>query len=359
MNTESQIEDLTPDQETKLEAYYEECLASGLSTAPADAEKAEAAVRELYACAEEKTPECVWVDSPLAGFMLQAEWGKPATPGHVRGNAAAEVAALKSASPKTSGSDASEATLSEAIRENTEDSTVVYPWYVQWSYMHAAWWRYAAFPQIHIDGFEYDAEDARALKAWNDLSDSCHMVWTFEGVAVLCDRPVTLNLNDNGDLHCEDGPAIEYADGYAVYALQGTTFDEDQADLYFAGRDDLTSAIVLAEKNTEVRRLVATYLYGWERLLDSAGAAVLDEIEGDARLVKLHLDGDDESLVLMDLTNQTCEACGQRSKLCSCADPDRKRAVEGVPNTITTVLEAHAWRWNEPVVTPEMIGSRA
>jgi len=359
MTTQPKIADLTPTQEAKLEEYYEQCLAKGLSTEPADVKQAGAAIRELYAIAEEPEPICIWVDSPLAGFKLQAEWGKEPViePLHVRGNSAAELAAKIAASP-AAGNDETK-TLASTIKDNSGTNNIVYPWYVQWGWFYSSWWRFAAFPHLHIEAFEHDKEDARTLAAWNALSDSCHMVWTFDNLAVLCDRPTVLNLNDAGDLHCIDGPAIEYADGYSVYALRGTVFTDGQEDAYFRNKEPLTITAALKERNAEVRRLVIADLIGWEKLLDLEGAEVLDEVLGDARLIKVTLPDDDEPIHLLDMLNHTCESCNKSLASCACDTPTRKRAVEGVPTTVTSVLEAHAFRWDEPVVTAEMIGARA
>jgi hypothetical protein len=43
-----------------------------------------------------------------------------------------------------------------------------------------------------------------------------------EGVCVVCDRPRIMNFDDNRALHMDGAPAVEYADGFSVYAFHGT-----------------------------------------------------------------------------------------------------------------------------------------
>ena len=46
-------------------------------------------------------------------------------------------------------------------------------------------------------------------------------------VAVLVKRPKKAVFNDDGVLHCENGPAIVYEDGYESWVLNGQIVDEE------------------------------------------------------------------------------------------------------------------------------------
>ena len=62
------INRLTPEQEALIPIKREEWLKVGLSTQPADREKAEHGVKLAYEAAGLTPPEqMIWVDSPLAG----------------------------------------------------------------------------------------------------------------------------------------------------------------------------------------------------------------------------------------------------------------------------------------------------
>ena len=58
------------------------------------------------------------------------------------------------------------------------------------------------------------------LKPLMELAECCGWVLVFEEHAIIQDRPTELHINE-GILHCEDGPAVAYSDGFAVYCLNG------------------------------------------------------------------------------------------------------------------------------------------
>lgn len=60
------------------------------------------------------------------------------------------------------------------------------------------------------------------LRPLIDLSANCGWWWPFERAVILTQRPIALYRDDQNCLHNEDGPAIEYSDGFAVHAWHGT-----------------------------------------------------------------------------------------------------------------------------------------
>lgn len=345
------IDKLTPEQEAHLDRYLDECLVKGRSIEPVDHKTAEDTVGQTYALMDRDRPEFLWVQSPLEGYYLQAAWDKihpMMEAGHVF-----EPGEITRLGKEAVG----DSTIHEAVKQ--QGSSVVQPWYTQWGWWSGGWARFAAFPEKHIEGFSYEPKDSEALAVWNRLADETHLMWVFDGLAVLCERPTTLQLNEKGQLHCTYGPAMKYSDGYSLYSLHGVALSDEQADLYITNRHSLKAETVLAESNTEVRRVVAHYLFGWERLIDEIDPEVLDENDGDARLLRVHLKGDDEPIHFVDLLNHTCENCVEQITKCSCGNTKRKRYIEGVPNTVMTVMDAHAWRWGLDSLKPEHLGERA
>ena len=51
--------------------------------------------------------------------------------------------------------------------------------------------------------------------------------WPMKGAVVLCDRPTAIHRDPRGELHHDSGPAMTYADGYAVHAWHGVRVPED------------------------------------------------------------------------------------------------------------------------------------
>jgi hypothetical protein len=89
--------------------------------------------------------------------------------------------------------------------------------------------------------------------------------WPMRGAAVLTDRPVALHRDAQGRLHHPDGPAVAYADGYALHAWHGTRVPAD-----LVAGDGWDPRRILAERNSEVRRC-AIERRGWDRFAAEGG----------------------------------------------------------------------------------------
>jgi hypothetical protein len=62
------------------------------------------------------------------------------------------------------------------------------------------------------------------LERWNsfqELIKSCGWIFPFENVCLVCDRPITLSFDNEGRLHAEKKPAIEFSDGFSIYIDRG------------------------------------------------------------------------------------------------------------------------------------------
>ena len=60
---------LAPDQEARFPEFVKKWIAIGLSTAPADRERAERAIRGLYALAKLKEPQMIWLPCPMSAAL--------------------------------------------------------------------------------------------------------------------------------------------------------------------------------------------------------------------------------------------------------------------------------------------------
>jgi hypothetical protein len=130
----------------------------------------------------------------------------------------------------------------------------------------AAW--VARYDAYHRLGVLSDAESAELLAlraylrcAWDHiLLDEC---------AIVVRRPTTLSLDEAGNLHSVDGPAIAWADGHPDYAHHGVWVSERIA-LDPRGH---TRAEYLAITDTEVRRALGERA-GWQWVAELLGAKI-------------------------------------------------------------------------------------
>ena len=61
------------------------------------------------------------------------------------------------------------------------------------------------------------------LKKLIELSDSgIFMSVQFKGLCIVCENPKYIKRNNQGQMHCDDGYAIEWAAGYGLYCMNGT-----------------------------------------------------------------------------------------------------------------------------------------
>lgn len=61
-------------------------------------------------------------------------------------------------------------------------------------------------------------------KKWEvarELMECCSFIFPFEQVCIVCDRPNILLFDSANLLHADEGPALQFTDGYSVYAAHG------------------------------------------------------------------------------------------------------------------------------------------
>ncbi|WP_318209795.1 DUF6745 domain-containing protein [Streptomyces sp. SJL17-1] len=147
--------------------------------------------------------------------------------------------------------------------------------------------------------------------------------WPYENVAVVCERPVELHRDEAGRLDRGDGPALAFADGFALYAWRGMTVPAD----FLAGLAGLTPERIREEENAELRRVMLEY-YGYDRYLASSGARHQHRDETGV-LWRIEL-ADDEDVVMVEVVNSTPEPDGSHRTYWLRVPPATRTAREGV-----------------------------
>lgn len=276
------IESLTPEQTAKFPYYVEKWTNIGRDTTPADRPRAEAAVRLIYEKANLKKPEIVWCESPMAmikqyGPIDNCIWG------------AHEAGWLS---------------FYDFFREEFGHTDPVF-----------------RLPQL--DGLI-------------ELSKSAGWTMPYEGICYVSERHNILRFDDEGLLHCEDGPSVGYPDGYAIYSWHGQTIPSE----WITDREKLKAQTALTWPNIEQRR-AACEILGWEEILRELKAVVIDE-DPDPQI---------GTLVEVDIPD-----IGKEKFLRVLCATGRRFALP-VPPTMMTALDAQADTWGltrETFVRPEI-----
>jgi hypothetical protein len=308
-------------------AIRDDWLSAALSVLPADRTTAEAAVTELYQLIAEPKPSFEWLPSPAA--VLAAGPGRGLGPVRLQAASAlptardwpvaARLATLLSRlrqrldtriGRKTSGlwpargvvtarsaapedalvsgaslADVLEVAVHDSLRTTMRDGVTAplrvalarmagdspgLAWYGQ----HDAYWvaHYDAWRRIGL--VAYHSQDDGQLDLWAALAQSAGWWWPGEGRCVMTGRPSAVRNEPlpggwHGELrlHCPDGPAISYPDGFGLYALHGTPVP---AWVLTGPSVELISR----EPNVEVRRSAIERI-GWETYIERAGLTLV------------------------------------------------------------------------------------
>lgn len=132
----------------------------------------------------------------------------------------------------------------------------------------SAWISFCSYFQ-EIGVLEQDAE----FQMIKDFLDSG--VWVtilFDRVAICIARPQIVQTNAKNDLHCSNGPAIRFDDGYEEYAWNGVFLDKK----FILNPEKITKEDIANEKNSEVSRAIAEIL-GWEEYMKRANIVLVDK----------------------------------------------------------------------------------
>jgi hypothetical protein len=196
----------------------------------------------------------------------------------------------------------------------------------EWWGQHESYWiSFWTFCR-DIVGAKYDDVSSRRLDMWRDLSQSCCWWWCFENYVVISERPTACHMTEQeGRLHCEDGPALAFADGYGLWRWHGVAVAEDVV----THPEQITVARIDAENNAEVRRVMLER-YGEARYLQDSGAKPIHRDKSGV-LFRKEIPGD-EALVMVRVVNSTAEPDGHF-----------KSYYLRVPPTIETARAAVAW----------------
>lgn len=158
-------------------------------------------------------------------------------------------------------------------------------------------------------------------------------IWFFRNTVILTERPVTLKLDTTNRPHGIDGPAIEYADGFSIWAWKGMRVPKEVI------LGDYTVENIDKEENAEIRRVMVDK-YGQAKYLLDSGAKKVHEDDFGV-LYSKELPGD-EVLMMVKVVNSTPEPDGSYKDYFIRVDP---RAYGGLKTARAAV--ASTWRQSD------------
>ena len=285
------ITKLTPEQEAELPAFRQRYLDIACGGGRIDRPALQAAIADAYAVIGKPAPALFIFDSPASCMLALKIFKMP------------EKAQLW-------------AQLGDQLGDqNIFDGNCL--WGSQGLFW-VAWGRFAASIGVILQ-----PKTATHLDIMELISTQCEWWWPYENFVIASERPTTVRFDDQRRLHRENGPAIEYADGYAVWSWHGVRVPEN----WIIGKG-ITPHEALTWENMEQRR-AACEILGWDTILDQLKAKTIDkdvdpEI-GELIRVRIPDIGDEQFLRV---------TCGTGRRFALPVPPDMK-----------TALQANSWTY--------------
>lgn len=179
-------------------------------------------------------------------------------------------------------------------------------------------------------GVSVDEETKALYEASKVIVENTHWVWLYDEVVVISERPCAFHIDPDepNQLHCMDGPAIEFRDGWGVYYVHGVEVPGWIID----NPEQITVEKIKETRNAEIKRIMRE-IYGEGRYLKDIDAKVIDT---DARNVSV-ADITEQRLVGRALVE---DDEGFRYLIGTDGSTQRVYYMQ-VPNTCTTCKEAH------------------
>ena len=245
----ARIEKLTPAQSAREAEFAERWTKIGLETAPADRPRAEAAIVEMYRIAGLSAPKIVWCGSPLSqgltrAIILDKKWMKD---------------------------------IGDSVGASVGASVWDSVWASVYGQHDASW---LAFYRFFHDELKLTEQTQRLDGLW-EFSQAGGWALPFRDICFIAERHTTLRRDERGRLHSDDGPAVQYPDGWAIYAVHGVRVPA----WLMEAPDRLTPEAIQAEANTEVQRVMIER-YGWDRYVADVGGQIIDHDEKYGTLLK-------------------------------------------------------------------------
>lgn len=187
--------------------------------------------------------------------------------------------------------------------------------------------------QLWADLQQHRELNGDALRLWRTiqqrlqptLRDNGLWIWAFVGIGIQTKIPDAVPVDRRNRVHREDGPAVQYDDGWGAFLLHGVVVPKNAV----MAPTTISVAQIEAERNTEVRRVLIEQM-GPVKYVELSGAV---EVSKDRFGVLLRKEvAGEEPIMVVRVVNSTPEP-----------DGSKKTYWLRCPPTMRTAKEALAW----------------
>jgi hypothetical protein len=210
-------------------------------------------------------------------------------------------------------------------------------YYLGGQFWTGGWYWGGAFVSFfrEVCGLELPSDLWDRARAYECTMQSTCWWWPHRRFVMVCARPTVIHRElvspqrprgwGSHRLHCADGPAIAWPDGWGLWYWHGVRVSRQVIE----APASLTVAQIAAERNAEMRRVMVER-FGLDRYILESGAKLIHSDECGA--LYRQEQADDEPIVAVHVVNSTPEP-----------DGESKKYMLRVPPTMTTAREAVAW----------------
>lgn len=159
----------------------------------------------------------------------------------------------------------------------------------------SVWGSYCSFCDycINVLNCEYDPKEWELLQS---VAKNWGWVLPLDKQVIICEKPLKYCFDSNYNLHAEGEAAIEFADGYSIYAYHGAVLPEKYGKVH---PKDWKPRWLLEEDNAELRRVLIQGI-GYARIIEELQAVELDSYQ-QYTLLKIDSDVDIEPIYLLKM----------------------------------------------------------
>jgi len=337
------LKKLTKKQQAQLPHWRDKWIAIGLSTDRADWDRAEQALRACYRHAQLDEPKLI---VPTASPLLAVQAGPIAdlilgTPDLRRRAKSVSVKSTLTREVCHTLHDAVACAVFGALKEHPivppqrsllieevlQSSAAQKAFSANWiQYLGGRFWAsWSAFESFFREVCQYEFPLADRARDCAEMTQSSCWIWPHREFATVSDRPCVLHRDDAGQLHSLDGAAIQWVNGWGVYAVHGTVVPSD----WIEQKDQLDPTLALTHANVELRRAAAE-IVGWDAVLAHVPTTVVDT--------------DDNPQIGTLLRADLPDAPGSQFLRVQCGTG--RVFVLSVPPDCRTALQANAWTYD-------------
>jgi hypothetical protein len=309
--SQTKVKKLTPEQAALIPVYREKWRAIALSTGPINRSQAAETIKSAYSAIGLKAPEIIFVDRPYeAAEIILSRVDNPSSElrseferklrsqlekqlrsylgSQLESELQSQLQTQRSARLYTqmqaqmwevhrnylAGFIASQLLPQEVFSERSRDfywqklgreqfSNCIQP---------VLWAAYGSLLDFCISVLNLPHSNRRNWIVFQSIVRDCGLIYPYDKVCIVCSKPIALSVDSNYRLHAEGKPAVQFADGFSIYAYHGVILPEWYGRLH---PDQWQSKWVLKEKNAEVRRALIQGIT-YDRIIQELAVTELD-----------------------------------------------------------------------------------